>query len=280
MRPRIAIAVPHSGDSDYAARALPQYADAVEFAGGEPISIPLDQPAAAVTKLIQNCHAVLLPGSKADVDPAKYGAPRHPETAPADFKRDMVDELLLEDAYKRQKPVLGICYGLQILNVDRGGTLLQHIESPVNHQAGRNISVAHSVQVAPGSQLAQILNLSQSHPGNRSDQAGSEAPAAPRNREASPGAGNSLTIPVNSSHHQSAEMVGDGLRIVANCPEDGIIEAVEGTSPEHFVVAVQWHPERSMDDPYSQAILRAFVEAARAHLHPNTGPRDRLAQRT
>jgi putative glutamine amidotransferase len=268
MRPRIAIAVPHFGDPDYAARALPQYADAVEFAGGEPISIPLDQSPAAVTELIKHCHAVLLPGSKADVDPAKYGAPPHPETAPADFKRDMVDELLLEDAYQTRKPVLGICYGLQILNVDRGGTLLQHIESPVNHKAGRNLPVAHSVQVAPGSKLAQILNLSQSHDGNGSDQPFSEAERAPRNL------GASLTIPVNSSHHQSAEIVGDGLRIVANCPEDGIIEAVEGTSPEHFVVAVQWHPERSMGDPYSQAILCAFVEAACANLNPH--PRQRI----
>jgi putative glutamine amidotransferase len=271
MRPRIAIAVPHSGDPDYAARALPQYADAVDVAGGEPISIPLDQSAAAVTELIQSCHAVLLPGSKADVDPAKYGAPRHPETAPADFKRDRVDELLLQDAYKTQKPVLGICYGLQILNVDRGGTLLQHIESPVNHKAGRSIPVAHSVQVAPGSRLAQILNLSQSAHGNRSDQPFRQADAAPRSLAASPAAMNALTIPVNSSHHQSAEVVGDGLCIVANCPQDGIVEAVEGTSPEHFVVAVQWHPERSMDDPYSQAILRAFVEAARANLNPTTG---------
>jgi putative glutamine amidotransferase len=267
MRPRIAIAVPHSGDADYAARALPQYADAVEYAGGDPIPIPLDQSPTAVTELIHDCHAVLLPGSKADVDPAKYGAPRHAETAPADFKRDMVDELLLEHAYQTRKPVLGICYGLQILNVDRGGTLLQHIESPVNHKAGRNLPVAHSVEVAPGSKLAQILNRSQSHEGNGSDQPFSESNRAPRNL------GASLTIPVNSSHHQSAEIVGDGLRIVANCPEDGIIEAVEGTSPEHFVVAVQWHPERSMGDRYSQAILRAFVEAARASLNPNPGQR-------
>jgi putative glutamine amidotransferase len=71
-----------------------------------------------------------------------------------------------------------------------------------------------------------------------------------------------LLIPVNSSHHQSADVIGDGLRVVARCPEDGIIEAVEGTSLDHFVLAVQWHPERSTDDERSRAIFRALIEAA------------------
>ena len=72
------------------------------------------------------------------------------------------------------------------------------------------------------------------------------------------------SIAVNSSHHQSAEAIGEGLRIVARCPQDGIIEAIEGTSPDHFVLAVQWHPERSVeDDEGSRAIFRALVEAAR-----------------
>jgi putative glutamine amidotransferase len=240
MRPRIAIPVPHSGDPEYAARALPQYADAVTVAGGEPVSLPLDQSLDEVLKLIESCNAVLLPGSKADVDPAKYHATRHPETATADFQRDKVDELLLNEAYSKRKPVLGICYGLQILNVDRGGTLLQHIESPVNHTAGRNVPVAHSVEIARDSKLAEILNQSQT--------------------------GQAHIIPVNSSHHQSADLVGQALRVVAQCPEDGIIEAVEGTSPDHFVVAVQWHPERSMNEKYSQAIFRAFVAAARVQV--------------
>jgi putative glutamine amidotransferase len=69
---------------------------------------------------------------------------------------------------------------------------------------------------------------------------------------------------VNSSHHQSADLIGDGLRLVARCPDDGIIEALEGTSPDHFVLAVQWHPERSGDDDEpSRAIFRALIEAAR-----------------
>jgi putative glutamine amidotransferase len=233
MRPRIAIPVPHSGDPDYASRSLPQYERAVEKAGGEPIPIPLDKTPGEVMKLIEQCDAVLLPGSRADVDPAKYDAVRQPHTAASDPGRDTVDELLLQDAYNMRKPVLGICYGLQMLNVYRSGTLVQHIESAINHEAGRKVAVAHTVEVEPASKLAGIL-------------------------------GESHKIPVNSSHHQSADVIGDGLRVVARSPEDGVVEAIEGTSPDHFVLAVQWHPERSMDeDQPSRAIFRALVEAAR-----------------
>src|SRR5436189_697954 len=157
MKPRIAIPLPHGADPEYAGRAIPQYERAVELAGGDPVRIPLDQAPAEVMKLIERCDAVLLPGSKADVDPAKFGAARHPKTAAADARRDTVDELLLQDAYNMHKPVLGICYGLQILNVYRSGTLLQHIESPVNHEAGRKVPIAHSVEIDPQSKLAEIV---------------------------------------------------------------------------------------------------------------------------
>ena len=159
-RPRIAIPLPHSSDPEYAERAMPQYERAVELAGGEPVRIPLDRSPAEVMKLIERCDGVLLPGSKADVDPAKYGAAKHEKTDPSDPKRDTVDELLLQDAYNMHKPVLGICYGLQILNVYRSGTLLQHIESAVNHEAGRTVPVAHQVEIAPGSKLAEIVGRS------------------------------------------------------------------------------------------------------------------------
>src|SRR6266704_3793813 len=139
QKPRIAIPLPHGADPEYAERAIPQYQRAVELSGGEPVRIPLDRSPAEVMKLIERSDAVLLPGSKADVDPAKFGAVRHPKTEAADPKRDTVDELLLQDAYNMRKPVLGICYGLQILNVYRSGTLVQHIESVVNHSAGRAV---------------------------------------------------------------------------------------------------------------------------------------------
>jgi putative glutamine amidotransferase len=236
MRPRIAIPVPHSMDAEYAARALPQYERAVEQAGGEPVRIPLDRTIAEIHNLAQLCNAVLLPGSRADVDPEKYLAVRNPKTADADLPRDTVDEFLLHDAFQLRKPVLGICYGLQSLNVYRAGSLVQHIESAINHEAGRKVAVAHEVAVDAGSRLAEIVKQANANPAQ---------------------------LPVNSSHHQSADAVGHGLRIVARCPQDGIVEALEGTEPDHFVLAVQWHPERSIDDDEaSRAIFRALVEAA------------------
>ena len=242
MPSRIAIPMPHSIDREYADRAIPQYERAIEQAGGEPVRVPLDQPPNEVMKIVETCDGVLLPGSNADVDPAKFGATRSPHTATADPRRDAVDELLLQDAYQLRKPVLGICYGLQTLNVYRAGSLIQHIpdflpedlRTRINHEAGKKIAVAHAVEVEKDSKLAGIL-----------------------------GTTNIVALPVNSSHHQSAETIGKGLRLAARCPDDGIIEALEGTAPNHFVLAVQWHPERSVDeDESSRAIFRALIEAA------------------
>lgn len=252
MPPRIAIPLPHSFDSEYAERAIPQYEHAVTLAGGEPVRIALDQSPEQTQRMMEGCDGVLLPGSKADVDPARFRAPRSPHTATADPRRDAVDALLLEHAYQLRKPILGICYGLQSLNVYRAGSLIQHIpdflpgelRSRVDHEAGKNVVVAHSVEIDPVSELAKILIT------------GAQKPRAD--------ARDPIVIPVNSSHHQSAEAIGDGLRIVARCTDDGIIEALEGTAPDHFVLAVQWHPERSVDqDPPSRAIFSAFIDAAR-----------------
>jgi putative glutamine amidotransferase len=250
MAPRIAIPMPHSTDRKYGERAITQYERAVALAGGEPVRVALDQTQDEIRKLMGTCDGVLLPGSHADVDPARFLAPRSPHTAAADPRRDAVDDLLLDDAYRQQKPVLGICYGLQSLNVYRAGSLVQHIpeflpeaaRAKVDHEAGRKVPIAHAVEIEPESRLAQII---------------ADKIVADKN------AGGTLVVPVNSSHHQSAEAIGKGLRVVARCPDDGIIEALEGTAPDHFVLAVQWHPERSVDnDAASRAIFRAFVDAA------------------
>ena len=228
---------------------MPQYERAVALAGGEAVRVPLDQAPEEIRKLMEGCDGVLLPGSKADVDPAKFHAARSKHTATADPERDAVDEILLQDAFRLRKPVLGICYGLQTLNVHRAGSLIQHIpdflpeetRSKVNHEAGRTVAVAHAVEIEPDSRLAEIVQ----------GEGGSQA-------------GRTLVVPVNSSHHQSAERAGNGLRVVARCPDDGIIEALEGTAPDHFVLAVQWHPERSVDDDAaSRAIFQALIRAAR-----------------
>ena len=252
MKPKIAIPVPHSQKKEYAQRSLPQYLRAIEDSGGEPVVLQLTQTPTEIAKSVSQCQAVLLPGSSADVDPEKYNAARHPKTAPADVLRDAADELLLQDAYNLHKPILGICYGLQSLNVWRTGTLVQDIaeqveskiQNRINHEAGREVAQAHKVRIDPDSRFAALLANGKSG-----------KPA--------------LEIPVNSSHHQSAEQVGDGLRVVARCPEDDVIEAVEGTATDHFVLAVQWHPERSFDsEPASRALFRAFIKAAEQHRLP------------
>jgi putative glutamine amidotransferase len=241
MPPRIAIPMPHSTDREYAERAIPQYERAVSLAGGEPFRIPLDLASAAVRSPIASCDGVLLPGSKADINPTRFQQQKSPHTAEADLRREEVDDLLLEHAYSHRKPVLGICYGLQSLNVFRKGSLIQHIpdflpestRAKVNHEEGKNVPVAHTVSIEPDSELARII----------SD-------------------GKEIIAPVNSSHHQSANTVGEGLRVVARCPDDGIIEALEGTSSDHFVIAVQWHPERSVDDDdRSRMIFQALIDA-------------------
>jgi putative glutamine amidotransferase len=234
VKPRIAIPEPHSQKPDYVQRALPQYEHAVELAGGEPVRIPLEGDNHEIARLITRCDAVLLPGSPADINPQRYGVQeRHPQTAPPDSERDNADELLLQDAHNMHKPVLGICYGMQSLNVWRNGKLLQHVES----HSRRGEKRVHTVRVEPGSLLESIV-----------------LPAVAAQGEA---------VWVNSSHHQAVEAPGDGLRVVARA-EDGVVEAVEGTAPEHFVLGVQWHPERTVEEePASLAIFRALVEAAR-----------------
>jgi len=234
VKPRIAIPEPTSSNAEYNQHSLRQYIDAVEAEGGEAVVIRADATPHEIAKLVTTCAGVLLPGSPADVDPQKFGAERHVKTAPADPGRDNLDELLLQDAHNLHKPILGICYGLQSLNVWRTGSLVQHIENTnINHEAGRRIEFAHEVEIMPASKLAQLLGASR--------------------------------VCVNSSHHQSPERAGDGLRVVATCPEDGIIEALEGTSADHFVLAVQWHPERTYhNDEPSKAIFREFMNAARS----------------
>lgn len=231
MKPRIAIPEPCSYDTAYSARAFSAYLKAVEACGGEPIVISLDSSPEEVAGKVKACAGVLLPGSKADVDPQKYGAEKHPATAAADTLRDAADELLLQDAYSQRKPILGICYGLQALNVWRSGTLLQHIETGVQHTGNRS-DMAHEAVIVPGTTLSEL-------------------------------AGSVASIPVNSSHHQAAQSLGDGLRVAARSPHDGIIEAIEGTDPNHSVIAVQWHPERTFDrDMPSHRLFEWLVKAA------------------
>ena len=246
-RPRIAIPVPTSTDEAYNTRSWPLYAQAVKQSGGEPVAVPLTASPSEIARLATSCQGVLLPGSPADVNPHKYAAETGPETAPSDPARELVDELLLQDAHNLHKPLLCICYGTQSLNVWRTGTLVQDLlPMPVNHQAGKSVAVAHTAAIAPESLLASIT----------------EADPEMLLKD------DLLRLPINSSHHQAIGVPGDGLRISARCPQDAVIEAVEGTNPAHFVLGVQWHPERSMQtSAASRAIFAQFVHQS-ANWHP------------
>lgn len=209
-----------------------------------------------IAQAAKQCDAVCLPGSGADVDPEKYGVTeRHPKTAPSDPARDNADELLLQDAYNMRKPILAICYGIQSLNVWRTGTLIQHIESKfgILHDAGRSVPRAHTITIDPHSKIlgrlaAPICQLMQH--GRDYESYWRKLPSG------------EIRGWVNSSHHQSVDQVGDGLHAVARA-DDGIIEAIESGNDDHYVLGVQWHPERGFDDDeLSKAIFRGLVQAA------------------
>jgi putative glutamine amidotransferase len=245
VKPRIAIPVPTSTDIPYNQRSWQRYADAVTRSGGEPVQIDLTATPAEIQAIADTCAGICLPGSPADIDPTRYGADIDPATSPADLAREDADNLLLEDAYKHRKPVLGICYGNQSLNVWRGGSLVQDLTPlPVNHSAGSKVAIAHTALIAKESLLASLLDLT-------------EAPSED----------SFLRLPINTSHHQSVASPGDGLRIVARCPDDGVVEAIEAdpTQPgtPHFVLGIQWHPERSYDvSAASRALFDRLVREA------------------
>jgi putative glutamine amidotransferase len=270
MKPRIAIPVPTSTDVAYNQRSWHQYAEAITRSGGDPVEVSLTLSASEVRELIATCQGILLPGSPADVDPALYGADRDPASAPADPAREAVDYTLLNDAAKNNKPVLGICFGCQSMNVWRGGTLVQDLAPlPVNHSAGAQVAIAHTAVIAQDCVLASLTE-------------DTEAPVS----------GDHLRLPINTSHHQAVGVPGDGLRIVARCPDDGVVEAVEcdprmfhvehsETEPgemfhvEHFrtalLLGVQWHPERSYDiSATSRNLFTRLVDEALQHIAPGT----------
>ena len=170
-----------------------------------------------------------------------------------------MDELLLQDANNLYKPILGVCFGAQIMNVWHSGSLLQQLTvMPVNHAASRSVGVAHTASIAPGSLLATII-----------DPAESVDPAEFQLE------GKLLRIPVNSSHHQAIGIAGDGLVVSARCAQDGVVEAIEARraanaslevyTSNHFLLGVQWHPERTFtSSPSSRRLFERLIgEAAR-----------------
>lgn len=203
------------------------YVDKIVAAGGVPLLVP---PVAGLAEaLLPRLDALVLCGGP-DVDPARYGASPHERTDAPHPERDLAELQILDGALAVELPVLGICRGLQVLNVARGGTLLQHLPDRVGHERHapfRSDFGRHRVEVEAGSRLADILG-------------GTTVASAP------------------TYHHQAVDEPGKGLVVTAHC-QDGVIEAVEDPSLP-FCVAVQWHPEMGED----LSLFTALVAAARA----------------
>jgi|SRR5579872_570984 len=218
------------------------YLRAIEQASGMPVEISLTLPSNELQSLAETLDAIVLPGSPADVNPARYGAPRHAESAEADTDLERTDLALLEQAFAEAKPVLAICYGVQILNVFLGGSLLQDIPSElrtaIQHSPvkGNHTGVSepapeplHAVRFETDSRIAKAFGA--------------------------------LDAQVNSSHHQAIREPGRNLRVVGRAP-DGVVEAVEWTGDSNWVTGVQWHPERMTDDVLAQTLFRELIAAA------------------
>jgi putative glutamine amidotransferase len=240
------------GPHERPAALLPlSYPEQVAAAGGIPVLLP---PVPGIEAAIARLDALVLSGG-GDVDPAGYGADRHPRTERVYPGRDRAERALLTAALAAGLPVLGICRGLQIINVSRGGTLLQHLPDVVGHTghgSGSGTYGSHRVRIAPASKLGGILGGTD--PGRVP--AGRDRPGPDSDP---PGSGLWLSVP--TSHHQAIGTLGDGL-VATAWAEDGTIEAVELDPPPaggEFVLAVQWHPEAG-DDP---RLFQALIQAAR-----------------
>ncbi|MGC1490496.1 MAG: gamma-glutamyl-gamma-aminobutyrate hydrolase family protein [Candidatus Acidiferrum sp.] len=239
LRPRVGIPWRTSEEEVQNNRPrIANYEEAVRKAGGEPVLIPL-RDRAKQEALIPALDAFVLPGSPADVEPAKYGEVNHGKSAPADLPREQADEAILAHAFAEKKPVLAICYGCQLLNVYLGGTLIQDVREELGtttpHRK-KDVSPEAKDDPVHGANFDATSRLA--------------------------GIASGKAAQVNSSHHQAIKKPGENLRVTAHSA-DGIIEGVEWSGDSNWVVGVQWHPERMFGDVFSERLFRDFVAAAR-----------------
>jgi putative glutamine amidotransferase len=209
------------------------YLDAVAAAGGVPVILaPL--PARRLEAIIERLDGICLSGGP-DLEPAYYGSEAHPELGPTEPEVDLFELGLVRAARRRGLPILAICRGMQVLNVARGGTLVQHLpdlgEGIMHRQAGPASEPSHGVAVAAESRLARL--------------AGAER------------------IDVNSFHPQAIDRLAPGLEPVA-WADDGVIEAVEAPG-DAFTLGVQWHAECLTDRPEHARLFTSLVDAAEEH---------------
>ncbi len=241
MRPRIGITSWHRDDKDRLERweaIRDTYTGAIRTAGGVPLILPIaDDDPDLIADYLNAVDALLFTGGE-DVAPAYYGESQDERCQEPDGERDLFEIHLARAALSRRTPILGICRGLQLLNVAAGGTLYQDLQCRPGTQAYHAASSAdrqkliHTVRILPGTGLHSIMGVAESR--------------------------------VTSTHHQLVKDPAPGFRVTAESQEDGIVEGIE--QPQHpFLVAVQWHPERMYQDHAEHlALFRALVLTAQA----------------
>jgi putative glutamine amidotransferase len=248
-KPLIGITTGRQIDRVTSIRVPDTYVRAVLRAGGMPLLIPVGIPETDLAELRDQLNGVIFTGG-ADVEPARFGGMHHPRVYGVDVERDSLEIALVLIAVRTRLPFLGICRGIQVINVALGGTLYTHLADQlkwrvtsqrVGNQRGKSMILdhehhegnhydylAHSVTVERDSQLGRILNVHK--------------------------------IEVNSLHHQGVDQLASGLRAVAHSA-DQLVEGVE-IRGHPFAIGVQWHPEWMPESVKMQALLQAFVQAA------------------
>lgn len=218
-----------------------RYAQAISDAGGLPVVLPVNMPRDQLAELARRADGVLMTGGE-DIEPKHYAPNLAPELAATiketEPQRDVLEIALVEEVFRRRKPLLCICRGHQMLNVALGGTLIVDIPSQLpgalpHKQMERKMEPVHEANLTPDSRLAALLNASQ--------------------------------IGVNSTHHQAVDRVAAPLRVTGKAA-DGVVEAMELKDPSQlpFLQSVQFHPERLYDRyPAFAELFRAFVRACR-----------------
>jgi putative glutamine amidotransferase len=230
-RPRIGITMRIELETErfYLSR---HYSEAVEAAGGAPLHISLIPDPEYISAIVEGLAGIILPGSDSDVDPQRYCREPLPGLGSVHPIKDETDLLVLQQAEEKGVPIFAICFGMQILNVSRGGTLIQDVASQlpsaIKHEQGQpRDRRSHGVKLLEGSLVSSLAG------------------------------GNSAFV--NSHHHQAIETVGRDL-VATAWTSDGLIEAVEDPRADRFVMAVQWHPELGWkQDDLSQALFGRFV---------------------
>jgi len=231
-RPIIGVTIDYADDAPRYMSAF-TYAEAVEKGGGTPILLPYRVDHALVPQYVDLCAGILFTGGN-DLDPSLYGEPEwHPKAVKIDPARQAFELALIAEVEKRRMPALGVCLGSQLMNVHRGGSLIQFLPDEVNDIEHRRIPNQepgrHPVKLEVDSQLGRAI-----------------------------GKGD---VSVNTYHKQAIRNIGRGLRVVATAP-DGVIEAYEDPTFPLFA-AVQWHPERLLDEPEHVAPFRLLVEKSK-----------------